>query len=181
MIGRLVNYLAFQLGWFSCVEGAARGHGLAGLCVALLVIAAHLARTPGRAREAALLVLATAVGAVIDSLFVSGERLRFAASPQGSHLPPAWDLVLWPLFATTLNSSLGWLRGRPVLAALCGAIGGPLAYSAAERLGAVRIVAPQVTLPWLALSWGALTPFLLDMARRLSGTARTPEVAARGA
>ncbi|BBI47768.1 hypothetical protein HORIV_01890 [Vreelandella olivaria] len=41
-------------------------------------------------------------------------------------LLPLWLWMLWPLFATLVYHSLAWLWRYPLLAALCGAISGPL-------------------------------------------------------
>jgi hypothetical protein len=60
-------------------------------------------------------------------------------------------LCLWIAFATTLGHSLRWLMNRPVAAAAAGAVGGPLAYLAAGRLGALEIATPAATLPLIAL------------------------------
>jgi hypothetical protein len=38
--------------------------------------------------------------------------------------------------ATTINGSLSWLRGKPILAAVLGGICGPISYEAGIRLGA---------------------------------------------
>ena len=60
---------------------------------------------------------------------------------------------LWIAFATTLNHSLRWLVNRPVAAALCGAIGGPLAYLAGAKLGALTIGAPLPAIALIAVLW----------------------------
>jgi hypothetical protein len=39
--------------------------------------------------------------------------------------------------AATLRHSLGWLRGRWLVGAVLGAVGGPLAYLGGESLGAL--------------------------------------------
>jgi hypothetical protein len=49
---------------------------------------------------------------------------------------------------------------RPVAAALAGAAGGPLAYLAGAKLGALTIVAPTTTLTLVALLW---TPALVAL------------------
>ena len=43
--------------------------------------------------------------------------------------------------ATTINGSLTWLRGRPVLGAVLGGIAGPMSYEAGIRMGAGSWVA----------------------------------------
>jgi hypothetical protein len=60
---------------------------------------------------------------------------------------------LWMAFATTLNHSLRWLASRPWVAALAGAIGGPLAYLAGAKLGALTLAAPTPALILIAGLW----------------------------
>jgi hypothetical protein len=76
---------------------------------------------------------------------------------------------MWMLFATTLNVSLRWLRRFPLAAIALGAIGGPLAYWGGARLGAMEFTAPVAATAALAIGWGALTPFLVWLARRFDG------------
>ena len=80
-------------------------------------------------------------------------------------LAPAWILALWALFAIALREPLRWLHGGWPLAALLGALGGPLSYAGAERLGACTLNRPLARLA-LALGWAAITPLLLVLARR---------------
>ena len=80
-------------------------------------------------------------------------------------LTPIWIVVLWVLFALTLNHSLSWLKGRVVLAAIFGALGGPLAYVAGEKLMAVTIVEPN-TLLILAIGWAFITPLLISFGEK---------------
>ena len=85
---------------------------------------------------------------------------------------PYWMVALWALFATTLNVSLRWLRARPWLGALLGALGGPAAYYAGARLGALELATAGAGLGAIAIGWAVLTPLLLGTARRLDGYAR---------
>ena len=79
-----------------------------------------------------------------------------------------FTLDLWVNFATLINVSLNWLHGKYLLAAILGAVGGPLAYWAGDRLGAIEIAQPLVV-PLLAigLAWGMVTPGLFWIARWL--------------
>ena len=62
---------------------------------------------------------------------------------------------------------MAWLQGRPVLGAALGAIGGPLAFLAGERLGAVDFPRGHgVGLASLAVVWGVALPFLFRIAGR---------------
>ena len=171
----LANFIGFQIGWLGCVLNAAAGRPLTGTAIALLVAAAAVYRARDHRSELALLAFAAAIGTLCDGLFVASTRLHYRSGLLQAPLPPLWDIALWPLFASTLNGALSWLKERLALAALLGAIGGPLAYLAAARLGAVELSAPVPTLVLLAVAWSVLTPLLLALARRLGR--RTPRSA----
>ena len=165
----LGNFLAFQAGWFSCVLGAANGAPWLGPIVVLLIVGWHLgkARRPGG--EAILLGLAFLTGLLFDSLLLASGWLSY---PNGEWIPglaPYWIVMMWPLFATTLNRSMRFLRDRMVLAMLLGAVGGPLSYLAGERLGAVSLLNPQAAVAALGVAWGLFTPLLMIAAARLDG------------
>lgn len=163
-----VNFVAFQLGWFACVLGAAHGWPLAGAAFALLIAAWHSARAARPAQEAKLIVAAVLTGAVWDSSLAALGWLSFASAMSAALAPP-WILGLWALFATTLNVSLNWLKGRWLIAALLGGIAGPLSYWAGARLGAVVLVEPAPALIALAVGWAVLMPLLMALARRYDG------------
>jgi len=73
-----------------------------------------------------------------------------------SSLPPPWLVALWAQFATTFRFALAGVIKHPVRAVLFGAAGGPLAFLAADRLGAVTLLPPISTgLLRLSLVWAA--------------------------
>jgi hypothetical protein len=76
--------------------------------------------------------------------------------------------MMWALFATTINLSMGWLKGRWILAMLMGAIFGPLAFVAGEKLDAVVFVDSTLSMITLAIGWGLLMPLLLWLAERIN-------------
>jgi hypothetical protein len=75
---------------------------------------------------------------------------------------------------------MGWLKGRPWLAVAFGAVGGPLAYLAGNRLGGVEMSEPALALLVQGLGWAAMMPLLLRLAARLNGF-DTPRAPARRA
>ena len=85
------------------------------------------------------------------------------------HIAPPWILALWALFASTLNVSLRWLRGRIVVAVVLGAVAGPLSYWAGVRMGAVEFTQPVVALVALAVGWAVFTPLLMVLSARYDG------------
>ncbi len=83
-------------------------------------------------------------------------------------LPPMWIAGLWAMFATLLERPLGWLRGRVVLAAALGAIGGVMSWMGGARLGAAQLVAPWAYIA-VGLEWALATPLLLAISVRILG------------
>jgi Protein of unknown function (DUF2878) len=165
----LANAVLFQLGWFACVLGAARGHPWAGTALAACIVAWHIRCAARPVDEIRLLALVVLIGAVWDSLLVT---LGWIAYPSGTLLSgaaPYWIVALWALFATSLNVSMRWLKQRPWLAAALGAVCGPLSYWAALRLGAVEFVHPLRAIAALALGWSMIMPALMLLSQRYDG------------
>ena len=166
-----LNVALFQAGWFACVLAAAYALPWAGIAAAAAIVGWHALRARQPAQELKLVALAVLVGAVADSALAASGWVSFAPSAAAEGLAPWWILAMWALFATTLNVSLGWLRARLVLAALLGALSGPLAYWAGARLGALELLQPAAALAALAFCWAVVLPVLLAAARRLDGAA----------
>jgi hypothetical protein len=153
---RLVNGALYQTGWFACVLGAAWGRGTAGAVAAAVLMAGHLAASPDRRVDVRTMLGTLAVGALVEAVQIAaGTYQTLGAGPPGA-VPPLWLLALWAHFATTFRYSLRALVARPWAAVLFGALGGPVAFLAGERLGAVSLTRPLGTaVAALALGWAA--------------------------
>lgn len=165
----LLNFAAFQIGWFACVLGAANGLPWLGPVVVAAVVALHLAMVRRPLPELYLLLVAMVIGLAVDSLLLATGCLRYSTGLWLPGLAPYWIIAMWALFATTLNVSMGWMRGRPVLTALMGAVGGPLSYLAGEKLGAIELIQPIAALAALSLAWAMAMPLLMRLAARFDG------------
>ena len=161
----LVAFVIFQAAWVACVVGAARGSAGAGVAVVTVVVLLHLAVTTRRRLEFVLIAAAIGVGLVWDSLLLHAGWVHYASPGPVPELAPAWILALWALLAITLRGPLQSLQRRPLVSALLGALGGPLSYWGAQRLGAC-VLSPQAPLV-LALGWAVLLPSLLALAWHL--------------
>lgn len=160
----VVNYLAYQSGWLACVVGAGAGYGREGAALALLLTAAHLVAARDRATEARLVALAVLTGLALERWQIGAGTYASLANAGPGGAPPLWLLALWAQFATTFRYSLASILRRPRAAAAFGALGGPAAFLAGERLGAVALGAPlglslaRLSVAWagamLALAWG---------------------------
>jgi hypothetical protein len=170
---RWVNYAGFQLGWFACVGGAARGRPWIGPAVAAALVALHAAASPAPARELRRLAAVGAFGAALESAAIAAGVYGYAGGWPVWWLAPAWIVALWVLLGATFESSLGWLDGRPWLAALFGAVGSPLSFSAGARMGAASFIAPpRVALAALAVIWAAALPLAFAVSRFAGGEVR---------
>ena len=166
----LLNFVAFQAGWFACVLGAANGMPWLGLLVVGLIVTLHIRSADQPGHELQLLALCVGSGLVFDSLLVSSGWVIYPSGMMFSGIAPYWILAMWALFSTTLNLSMGWLKRSLVLASVMGAVFGPLSYLAGERLGAIGLVDSRSSLVALALIWALVMPMLTYVARRLDGT-----------
>ena len=166
-MGPLANFLLYQLAWFACVMGAGAGQPWIGVGTALLVIALHLGLSHSPDSELKIILLTGLIGGLWEGLIVSQGWVLYAGG-SSTNFPPAWIVALWLAFATTFNVSLRWLQGRHGLSAVLGLIGGPLAWFAGSRMGALELPDLKLDLLVIGLGWAVLMPVLLLLARRLT-------------
>ncbi|WP_236848801.1 DUF2878 domain-containing protein [Candidatus Thiodictyon syntrophicum] len=163
----LLNFVAYQIAWFACVLGGAHQLPWVGVAVTAVAVAIHLVLVPAPGRDALLILTVAAIGALWDGLLVGLGILEYPSGVVLPWLAPVWIIAMWAGFATTLHVSLRWLLGRWRLATLFGALGGPLAYYAGMRLGAVNFPDPVVALAVLAGGWSILMPLACWIAIKL--------------
>src|SRR5712692_5607194 len=106
MLNLVVNFLAFQIGWFACVLGAAHELPWLGSGVAVALVALHVARAAQPLPELKLVLGTAAIGLVLDSFLTVTGVLTFTSGMLLPGVAPHWMLALWMIFATTLNVSL---------------------------------------------------------------------------
>lgn len=169
MIKTVINFIAFQVGWFACVLGAANGMPWIGLAVCLPIFVLHLSIAERPGAEINLIAIAVAIGLLLDSFLVLTGWLGYQNGILLAGMAPYWILLMWALFASTLNVSMRWLRGKYAMAAIFGAVGGPLSYLAGARLGAVEFIQAQPALITLALGWAITMPVLMRLAQHFDG------------
>ncbi len=169
VVALIINFAGFQLAWFAAVLSAAALVPAVGAAVIAGVIALHLARAANPRAELALLLLCGAVGGAWDSLLVAQGFVAYPSGNIATGIAPYWIVLMWMLFATTLNVSMGWLKGRPLLAAGFGLFGGPLSYLAGQKLDGIMLVEPVSAMIALGVGWALMMPALLLLAERFNG------------
>jgi hypothetical protein len=165
----VVNVVIYQVCWLACIIGAAQGMPMVGVGLVAIAAAYHLYNAGEALPEFNLLIIAAVIGALWDSLPVAMGWLVYPSGTLLDGAAPYWIVALWVAFATTFNVSLRWFKQHLLLAALFGAIGGPLAFLAGERLGGVEFTSYPAALTALAIGWGLLMPLMLLIAQRFNG------------
>ena len=165
---RVINFILFQLAWFSCVIGAAKGMPWLGVVVTLATVIWHLTQAKAIKPEAMLILSALAVGASYDQILLALNLVTYVHHGWNVAFVPVWILALWVAFSSILNVSLRWMRGKHLIAIVFGAIGGPLAYVGAEKLGAVTLHGGSSYIA-LSVGWAIITPLLLLISSHQDG------------
>ena len=166
----LQNFILFQVGWFSCVIGGAnQGYAWTGVAVVTMVLAVHLARANDIGNELMLIVITMLLGTAWDSGLILAGLLSFENGTVVSGLAPYWLIAMWALFATTLNVSMKWMKHKYLIAALFGAAGGPIAYYAGHRLGAVGFSDAFASMLAVGIGWAVMMPLLMALTGYFNG------------
>jgi hypothetical protein len=139
--------------------------------VVLCLVGIQLAFVSNPIKELQLILIVCVIGAIFDQLVLNHGVVRYKANGWSPALVPIWIIGLWIAFASTLNASLRWLHDRRLIATIFGVIGGPLAYMAAEKLGAVSMTITPSSHIVLAIGWGVLTPLMVHLSKKFDGYA----------
>ena len=165
----IVNFVEFQIGWLACVLGGANAMPWAGPSLAIAILVWHLYQANAWKKELALVAIITLFGSLFDQVLLWLGWIQYPMSSSPAGLIPVWMMALWAIFSTTLNVSLRWMRGKHLTAILFGFIGGPLAYLAGQKLGAMDMVSYNNILVVLAIGWGLMMPAMLWLSEILDG------------
>lgn len=168
----LINVVAYDIGWTIAVLAAARDEFVLSIGAMLGVVLIHAEFELYSPREIPTLLLGVLAGTAADTLWLALGLFHLTAAPDNLVLGAAWFLSLWLGFSSVIAVSLRWMWRRPAIGVLFGAIGGPLAYSIAAKIGAITFAEPV----WPALAavsaqYAIIVPawgFMLDRASRRS-------------
>ena len=166
MTSKIINFILFQLVWFVCILGAAINETYTAVAFSLLLILFHFYLAKDKKNELKILLVASIIGFLFDGFLLKSELVLYTNHGWSYSVTPLWIIVLWMGFAITLNSSLSWLKKKIKLSIVFGAIGGPLAYLAGEKLGAVSILCPDA-ITVIAIGWAIITPLLIIITNKL--------------
>ena len=167
----IINFVLFQLAWVAFVLSAAYQLPWLGFMLGVSLVSIQLAFMPNPIKELQLVIVVCMIGAVFDQLLLNHGVVQYQAHGWSVGLVPVWIVGLWIAFASTLNVSMRWLRQSRLMAIALGAVGGPLAYMAAQKLGAVTLTITPSSHIVLAVGWAALMPLLVHLSTKFDGYA----------
>jgi hypothetical protein len=168
---KIANFVLFQVGWFACIFGGASGHVVASVLFSLALVAISVWQTPFKKNTLALFGKIGLYGLVGDTLLLQLGFLQFNSPVPFAFLSPIWMWILWILFASTLNQSMAWLLGKPLMGALLGGILGPLSYIAGVELGAASWGNKLQAIVLIGFIWAIGMPIFLYWAQQVPKTA----------
>lgn len=157
------NFVFFQAGWFACVLGAANKQVFWAVLVTLAYIAFTIWRDHAPKLVLKLLGKVLVYGIVADTIIMHLGYLNFQDDWPSPYLSPLWMWVLWVLVGGTINGSLSWLRGRPVLGFILGLSADqcPMKLVFVWVLGAGVLAIRPWVLSWLGLFGASPSPLFL--------------------
>ena len=165
----LVNAVGFQLGWSIAVWAGDWPAILYTFC--FLVIHFKFFSLQQEWIVVATIVL---VGIAIDSILAKLSILQFE---QSGVIIPVWLICIWVLYATTLAHTLAWLKTQILLAAVLGAVFGPLAYYAGMAIIGKNIGLPLMQgLLLFSTIWAMLLPASIWWANCLVRNATSEQI-----
>ena len=165
----IVNFVAFQAGWFLSVYGGAQQMPWLGPIAVAVALTIHLGAAHKPSQELVLILSCALIGCVFDSALLAFGWVQYSSGVFAEFAAPYWIITMWMLFATTLNVSMRWLRNRETLAVLFGLLGGPISYIIGQKIGGIILVEQVAALTALAIGWAIMMPMLLRLSESFDG------------
>ncbi len=155
-LDRIISTGLFYLGWILSLREAAEGNPFYGLMVVIFIMAYHLYKSSHRKADGFLIFLVILLGPISDIVYAKVGLLKYN-SQDIQWLPPLWLFFLWGLFAANVHL-FTWMKKHWLLAVAFGAIGAPVSYMSAIRLGGADLLMP---FPYLFIIVGGVWAFFL--------------------
>lgn len=154
----------FQVYWFVLVWSAGKtvSMALALLCVFLSLLQLVLLARP-LLPSLKYLAIGVLAGVVMDSVLTYVGVHNPARVLLPTPIAPVWLIGLWVAFVVYTRTGLDGLRGRFLLPAAAGFVGGPLAWLGGARMGACEVSHPLFGYGVMAVCWAILCVALFQL------------------
>jgi hypothetical protein len=159
----IINFVLFQMLWVACVLGAANRIIWPAIAILFAMLLIYSVPTLRVKNDFLFILICLLLGFILDSLLAFFNFIDYSFDYGFSHIAPLWILFLWVGFALTLNHSMAWLFKNIKTGYLLMALGPPLSYISADRLGAVIISNMVLTSLLVSVSWMLVFKALLTV------------------
>jgi hypothetical protein len=149
----IINFVLFQMLWVACVLGAANQIIWPAIVLVLTMLVTFSLPAFKVKNDIFLVIICLILGFILDSSLAYFNFIDYLFDYGYSSIAPLWILFLWIGFGLTLNHSMAWLFKNIKMGYLLMALGPPLSYISADRLGAVTISNMVLTSLIVSLSW----------------------------
>ena len=158
---KMINFILFQLLWVACVLGADNQTIWPALSIILIMLVIFLLPSIRAKNDFIFIITCLVLGFILDSSLAYFNFIDYSFNYGFTRIAPLWILFLWVGFALTLNHSMAWIFNNAKLGYLLMALGPPLSYISAGKLGAVSINNMLLTSLLVSLSWMLVFKILL--------------------
>ena len=167
MFRTILIIVGFQIVWFACAFGAAKELYYLPCIAGFLMIAGVVLSTPDKKSLLVFMVWTMVLGFLVDTVLLQHQFIQFKSlNPYPFNLyQPWWMSILWASFASSFSASFQWLANKYRLAAVLGAVFGPVAYYSGSQLGAIAPISEQ-GLVLVGLFWLISMPIMVWLSFR---------------
>lgn len=160
----VINIILFQSAWFATVISVANSLESLAITSVLAVLGLHLYLVKDKSREVLLILIVGLIGFFVDSSLIIGNVFSASGTLGVENFAPVWLIMLWMLFAITINHSLAWLKENYTLAGVLGATFAPVAYYVGSNFE-VLTFSKDYTLAGvmivIGVTWAVVTPLMV--------------------
>jgi Protein of unknown function (DUF2878) len=162
----LIRWVATVLAVFLT---SAHGRADLGAFIGFLMLAMHFRTSDHLLADYKTVASTLMLGALWEFELINHDIIRYQGESSWSPVP-AWLLIFWAMFGTTLNGAFGWFRNHPLMALIFGLITGPFLWELGRLAGAIEITKSPDAYLIIASGWAILLPPLFMLARYFTNT-----------
>lgn len=154
----------YYIGWFGCVYLGKYGFSAWSFLFPLLLVVLLLAWRQLSLRATALLTIMAVFGMAFDALMAANGSIVFTDSDY--IVLPYWLISIWILFLFIVPVMVPIFYSRLFLAAILGAIFGPLSYASGSAMKVLSFQGPSFVY-WYAGFWALYFPLSIYTASKI--------------
>ena len=147
--------LGFQITWTGCIFGEYFNYPWLGFVIGVLYLILFYFYTENKSFAFKTIAIFSIPGYIFDSFLQALNIYKIESDLIIGYLP-VWMIILWPTFTTLFVDVLNFLKNKPILAIILGAILGPGAYYSGVPLGIVLYTNTNLGLGLMAIFWSIL-------------------------